>query len=214
MSVQQVQRVISYVTSTFASGQVSQVSGCPGGPVLVGLGPGEERLARRLSTRFGGDLVMTVGLTSYVGRPGRSPLCGSLEPSAPLPVGLDLSLDLDHRYVRSGSAFNGEVVVREHGTDSFLMDTGQPLQAVVVRPGTLQVVGVFSEGIGGTGFAPRVTPGSSGAIPVIGGTARCDGGSGSALPPGTYQVIVRVAPETSAHTPAYLTPATTIHLTR
>ena len=213
MSPQQVQAVMSHLTAATGTGQVSELSGCPGGPVLLGLNPGEEQLARRFASRFGRDLLMTVGLTFCLGRPGQSPLCGSLEPSAPLPKGVHLALDLDHENVHSGAQFNGKVVVSEQGPGSFLMDTGQPLQAVIVRSGTLQVVGVLSEGVAGTGFAPRLALGSSGTIPVVGGTARCDGGVGSAVPPGTYQAVVRAAPETSPHTPAYLTPATTIHVT-
>ena len=214
MSAQKVQQVINYVTSTTTSGQINQVSGCPGGPVLLGLTPGEERLAQQLGARFGSDLHMTVGLTSYAGKSGRSPQCGSLEPSAPLPAGLHLVLELNSRNIRSGATFNGKVVVDEQGPGSFLMDTGQPLQAVVVRLGTLQVVGVFSGGIAGTGYLLSLAPGHSGSVPIVGGTARCDGGVGSALPPGNYQVIVRVAPETSPQTPAYLTPGITIHVIR
>jgi hypothetical protein len=214
MSAQKVQQVITYVTSTTTSGQISQLSGCTGGPVLLGLTPGEERLARQLGARFGSDLHMTVGLTSYAGKPGRSPLCGSLEPSAPLPAGLHLALELNSRNIRSGATFNGKVVVDEQGPGSYLMDTGQPLQAVVVRSGTLQVVGVFSLGIAGTGYLLNLAPGHSGSVPIVGGTARCDGDFGSALSPGNYQVIVRVAPETSPQTPAYLTPGITIHVIR
>jgi hypothetical protein len=86
------------------------------------------------------------------------------------------------------------------------MDTGQPVQAVVVLPGRRRVVGVYSGGIAGTGYVVRVGPGQSQTIPMIGGTARCDGGIGSALPRGNYQVIVQIAPEQKPHSPAYLTP--------
>lgn len=59
--------------------------------------------------------------------------------------------------------------------------------------------------IGGTGFTVDLAPGESRTVPVVGGTARCDGGIGSALAPGN-QVIVRVAPEAQRQTPAFLTP--------
>jgi hypothetical protein len=155
----------------------------------------------------------TVGLTTYDGSPGRSPRCGMLPPSASLPVGLHLVLQLKHNSVRSGAAFSATVIVDEHGPGRFTMDTGQPLVAVVVRPGTLQVVGVYSGGIAGTGYSLLLTPGKSGTITTLGGTARCDGGLGSALPPGTYQVIVRVAPEGRHQYPAYLTPPLTLRVT-
>jgi len=93
------------------------------------------------------------------------------------------------------------------------MDTGQPIQAVVVVRGTRRVVGVYSGGIAGTGYFVRVGPGLSETIPVFVGTTRCDGGIGSALPPGKYQVIVQVAPETTPHSPAYLTPPVALRVT-
>jgi hypothetical protein len=136
-----------------------------------------------------------------------------LPPSPSLPVGLHLVLQLKHNSVRSGAAFSATVIVDEHGPRSFTMDTGQSLVAVVVRSGTLQVVGVYSGGIAGTGYILHLTPGKSRTIPTFGGTARCDGGLGSALPPGTYQVIVRVAPEGRHQYPAYLTPPLTLRVT-
>ena len=136
MSARQVQQVVGSVTSGLGGGRISSVAGCPGGPVHVGLAPGQEPLARWLSARFGRDVALTVGLTTYAGHPGRSPRCGSLERAAPLPSGLRLGLDLDSRSVRSGSTFTGHVVVSDQGPGGFSMDTGQPLQAVVVRVGS------------------------------------------------------------------------------
>jgi hypothetical protein len=181
--------------------------------VLIGLTPGNEQLAHQLLVDYGRKIAVTVGLTTYDGSPGRSPRCGMLPPSASLPVGLHLVLRLKHNSVRSGAAFSATVIVDERGQGRFTMDTGQPLVAVVVRPRTLQVVGVYSGGIAGTGYSLLLTPGKSGTIPAFGGTARCDGGLGSALPPGTYQVIVRVAPEGRHQYPAYLTPPLTLRIT-
>jgi hypothetical protein len=92
------------------------------------------------------------------------------------------------------------------------MDTGQPMQAVVVRPGTTHVVGVYSGGIAGTGYGPRLAPGRSSSVDVIGGTARCDGGYGSALPPGRYQVVALVMDERGT-APRYLTPPVSLTIT-
>ena len=201
------------VLAISGTAELLMLSTCPGGPVLVGLQPGQEVLAHRLWSRYGGDVSISVGLTSYDGTPGRSPRCGVVHQPSPLPMGLRVTLDLSSQYVRSGSSFDAKVVVTNDESINFSMDTGQPLQAVIVRPGTRQVVGIYNGGIGGTGFGRRLSPGQSEAIPVIGGTARCDGGIGSALPPGRYQVIVRVAPETQPQTPTFLTPPVTIHVT-
>ena len=195
------------------NGKLVMLGVCPGGRVVVGLAPGLEKLAHTLWVRYGGDVSLTVGLTSYDGSPGRSPLCGVVPPSDPIPTGLHLALHLPSGSVRSGATFNGNAVVSESGPGSFAMDTGQPIQAVVVVPGTRRVVGVYSGGIAGTGYLVRVGPGQSETIPVSGGTTRCDGGVGSALPPGNYQVIVQVAPETRLHSPAYLTPPVALRVT-
>ena len=158
-------------------------------------------------------MAVFVGLTIYNGSPGRSPRCGRLTPSAALPLGLHLALQLQRKSVRSGGTFSGVVVVSEHGPGSFSMDTGQPLEVVVVRPGTLRVVALYGEMIAGTGYLTHLSSGKTSTIPVVGGTARCDGGLGSALPPGTYRVIVRVAPEGRHQYPAYLTPPVTLRVT-
>ncbi|MGA2805926.1 MAG: hypothetical protein ABSF89_16315 [Acidimicrobiales bacterium] len=212
LTTAQATRIIDRV-NVIAVGQLQMTAACPGGPVLIGLTPGNEPLAHRLLADYGRNMAIFVGLTTYNGSPGRSPRCGRLTPSAALPLGLHFALQLKHKSVSSGRDFFGTVVVSEHGSGSFSMDTGQPLEAVLVRPGTLQVVGVESEGIAGTGYLTHLSSGKTSTIPVVGGTARCDGGLGSALPPGTYQVIVRVAPEGRHQSPAYLTPPVTLRVT-
>jgi hypothetical protein len=201
---ERVQQAVIALTST--NGRLLELAPCPGGPIVVGLAPGQESLAHELWARYGDDVSITVGLTSYDGSPGKSPLCGVVPASDSIPTGLHFALDLPSPSIQSGSNFGGNVAISESGPGSFQMDTGQPIEAVVVVPGTRRVVGVYGEGIGGTGYVKDVTPGQSETIPVVGGTARCDGGVGSVLPPGHYQVIVQVAPETKPHSPAYLTP--------
>lgn len=212
MTTEQEHQILGYVTK-IAGGELTYDSACPGGPVMVGLNPGDESIAHRISIRYSADVFISIGLTVYDGTPGHSPHCGALEPSMPTPDGLRFTLVLKSQSVRSGSTFTGSVVVSDSGPGTFFMDTGQPLQAVVVRKGTRQVVGVFSGAIGGTGYGRRLTAGQSESIGVIGGTARCDGGVGSALPPGGYQAIVQLAPETSPHTPSYLTPPVALQVT-
>jgi hypothetical protein len=215
MSMDREQQVMASVTTLAGHGdRIQQIGPCPGGPVIVGLAPGQEHLAHLIWARFGRDVSLVVGLTAYHGSAGRSPRCGTVHRSSPLPAGLRLALRLKTSTVRSGAMLGVNVIVTYDGPARFFMDTGQPLEAVVVRRGTRRVVGVYSGGIGGTGYGPRLAPGQSGKIPVIGGTARCDGGIGSALPPGRYQVIVQVAPETVPHSPAYLSPPVALRVHR
>jgi hypothetical protein len=205
MTMQQQQEILEYVAKA-AGTELSNESACPNGPVVVGLNPGNEAIAHQIWTRFGTDIAISIGLTVYDGTPGRSPRCGTLRPSMPDPDGLRFILRLKSQRVESGGQFGGSVVITESGPGAFFMDTGQPLQAVVVKRNTREVVGVFSGAIGGTGYAKRLSAGQSESIDVIGGTARCDGGVGSALPPGRYQAFVEVSPETSPHSPSYGTP--------
>ena len=215
MTAGQVQQVSSAISALGAAGgTVQMVAPCPGGPVIVGLDPGQEALAHRLTAQYGRDVSITVGLNAYTGAPVRSPTCRAVPRTDPLPAGLELSTVLDRPTVRPGGSFGGTVVVHERGPGSFFMDTGQPLVAEVVKTGTRQVVGVFNGAVGGTGYGARLGPGGSESIPFVGGTARCDGGFGSALPPGTYQVVVRVAPETAPGEPAYLSSPVTLHVGR
>jgi hypothetical protein len=186
---------------------------CPQGIVLLALTPGSEALARRIQARYGPAVKISVGLTDWDGKPGRSPRCGPLPPTTAVPPGLAVSLRLTSRTVRSGSNFAGSVVVRNKGTGSFEMDTGQPMQAVVVRTGTRRVVGVYSGGIAGTGYGPRIEPGHSYRVNVFGGTARCDGGYGSALPAGRYQVVTLVMDE-SGKAPRFATPPVSLTVTQ
>lgn len=179
---------------------------CPGGPVIVSLQPGREWLARRLDATYGSDLAIFIGLTTWDGRPGRSPVCGALPQPTLLPRGLRLSLHLDHTTVTSGAGFLSTVVIRELAPSRFSMDPGQPVEAVVVRTGTQRVVGVYSGAIGGTGYPVHLVRGQSKTVAVIGGTARCDGGMGSALPAGDYGVVVQISNEGNGATPDYLTP--------
>ncbi len=212
LTTAQATRIIDRV-DVIAGGQILMTAACPGGPVLIGLTPGNEPLAHQLLADYGRNMAVSVGMTIYDGFPGRSPRCARLTPSAALPLGLHLALQLQRKSVRSGGTFSGAVVVSEHGPGSFSMDTGQPLAAFVVRPGTLQVVALYGEGIAGTGYLTQLTPGEASTIPAVGGTARCDGGLGSALPPGTYQVIVQVFPEGRHPFPVYLTPPVTLRVT-
>lgn len=185
--------------------RVMGTSPCPDGPIQVQLEPGEETLARALAREYGPAISLSVGMNRYDGNPVRSPRCGSLPQVDPLPAGLRLRLRLRERVIRSGSNFLGSVVISEHRDARFYMDTGHPLLAWVLHRGTRHVVGVYAGAVAGTGFTTRLRRGERHAVPVIGGTARCDGGFGSALQPGRYSVVVLVFSEGMSPGPIYVT---------
>ena len=173
-------------------GGMDSVAPCPGGPVVVQLRPGRERLARKLEEQYGSKVAIFVGLTAWHGRPGRSPVCGPLPAVPEVRHDVALSLRLDEATVTSGSDFTGTVTLLNNGPGLFEADIGQPLQAVLVRVGSNRVVGVYTDGIAGTGLPVKLAPGHSKVVAVVGGTARCDGGVGSPTPPGLYGVTVLV----------------------
>jgi hypothetical protein len=201
-----------------AGKQLLELGPCTQGLVTVGLTSGSERLAERIRAAYGPAVLITIGLTSWEGHVGRSPRCGSLPTSSKPPPGLSLSVRLASNTVQSGENLEGTVVVDYHAGGSsadvapFELDTGQPMQAVVVRRGTDRVVAVYGGGIAGTGYELHLHPGESSRIPVLVGTTRCDGGLGSALPPGHYQVIALVMDETGKP-PRYTTPAVGLTVT-
>ena len=174
--------------------------------VDVGLMAGREALAAHLAATYGSKVSITVGLTSYCGGSGRSPVCASLPPGDTVPPGLRLDLALEHPTIKSGDLGTATLFVREDGPGTFQMDTGQPLVAWVVRRGTRQVVGAYDGEIAGTGYGPLLEPGHADSIQVFFGTARCDGGLGSALPPGHYDVVVYMHPEGPSGGPFYYAP--------
>ena len=175
---------------------------------LVFLTPGSEALAARLRARFG------PGVQVFIGPDPTKPIwnCWPFLPSTSAPPGLDLSLHLDTGSVQRGGNFGGHLTISDHdGPRTFSMDTGQPLVVDVVRWGTKQVVGTYTGGLAGTGYARRIVPGQSYQVDVLGGTSRCDG-SDSSLPAGRYQVIAQVMDERGV-TPRYLTPPVPLTVT-
>ena len=176
-------------------GGMDSVASCAGGPVVVQLRPGKERLARLLQEQYGSRVAIFVGLTAWHGRPGRSPVCGPLPAVPEVRHDVALSLRLDEARVTSGSDFTGTVTLLNNGPGPFEANIGEPVQAVLVRAGSNRVVGVYGDGIAGSGLLLKLAPGQSKVVPVVGGTARCDGGVGSAMPPGLYDVTVLVRDE-------------------
>ncbi len=61
-----------------------------------------------------------------------------------------------------------------------------------------------------------LAPGQSGTIDVVFGAGRCDGGPGSAIPPGEYRLVVALTTEGADRTsaPAYLSPEIPMTVTK
>ncbi len=152
-----------------AGGRFQGIAPCPSGRIIVWLTPGSEGLAKQLQDKYGSALTISVGLTIWNGHAVRSPQCGSLPSWTAPPRGLSLSLHLKTDTVRSGDVVTGNVEITNRGTAPFFMDTGQPLQAVIVRRGTHRIVGAYTGGIAGTGYGMRLTKGQHENVPTSSG---------------------------------------------
>ena len=110
-------------------------------------------------------------------------------------------LHLDRTEIRRTDGLQGMLTVTTSGP-GFRMDTGDPLTASIVEPGTRHVVATVAGQGGIAGVGRDLTPANH--IGVLVGTARCDGGIGSAVPPGSYGVVVRITAEGSGDKRAFL----------
>jgi len=173
--------------------------------------PGHEQLAAELERRFGDAVNIRMGTTRYCGGPGQSGRCADAQGATSLPRGLHLALTLENRTVsRSDPAAAGSLKVRYDGPGTFDLGPGRPIVAHLVKPGTRTVIGTYTGGTFGTGLAVHLSAGQEQTIDVIIGIARCDGGIGSALPPGTYVVRTPLGPDGGP--PDYLAPEVALNI--
>ena len=197
---------------SIVKGKVSSV-GTGEHAVEVNLFPGREALAASLAARFGNAVAITVGLAPYHCGDGKSRRCPPLQGSSNLPPGLHLALRLGTSSMRAATtSMNATLVVRDDSPKSLTMDTGQPLVADIVIPGTRTVVGTYGGGIGGTGFGFTLHDGKQVKITTVVAAWRCDGHPGSTLSPGRYGV--RVGISRNERTAEYLAPEVPLTITR
>ena len=178
----------------FAGTHVMGVGQCAHGLLVVMLTPGSEALAQKVHAKFGPSIQIMVGWTVWNGHPGRSATCGTLAAPTSTPAGYSSVLHLRSRVIKVGADLKGHVAFRNtSATQNVRVLTDSPIQVVVTKPGTRRVVGVFTGGIAGTAAAPLLVPGQSQNVAIVGGTGRCDGGIGSALPAGRYDAVAEVS---------------------
>lgn len=180
--------------------------------IFLMLSPGQEALAARVQARFRGAVQIQVGGVPYNCGDGASRDCGDLAGSSRLPPGLHLVLKLDATSFGPDATISGTVTVRNDGAALGSWDTGQPLTAVMVEPGTRKIVGTYGGLVAGTGYGFNLTHGRTATIRVVLGASRCDGKRGSVVPPGRYDALVELGPTERSR--AYLTPEVPITVTR
>jgi hypothetical protein len=187
-------QAIEKEVAAFAGKHLVGVGQCAHGLLVVMLTPGTEALAKRVRAHFGPSVQIMVGWTVWNGRPGRSATCGTLAAPTSTPPGYSLVLHLRSRVIKIGADMTGHVAFRDtSATQSVRVLSESPIEVVVTKPGTRRVVGVLTGAIAGTAAAPLLIPGETQNVAVVGGTGRCDGGIGSALPPGRYDAVAEVS---------------------
>jgi hypothetical protein len=180
--------------AAFAGKHLIGVGQCAHGLLVVMLTPGSESLAQKVRAEFGPSVQIIVGWTVWNGHPGRSATCGTLAAPTSTPAGYSSVLHLRSRVVTTGANLTGHVAFHDtSATQNVRVLTESPIEVVVTKPGTRRVVGVFTGAIAGTAAALLLVPGQSQNVAVVGGTGRCDGGIGSALPPGRYDAVAEVS---------------------
>lgn len=212
------ERIRAFVgTHTYGLGQ------CGHGLLVLTLAPGSEAFAKKVRAKFGPSVQIMVGFTVWNGNPGRSPTCGALGAPTSAPAGYSSVLHLRSRVIKVGGDLKGHVTFRSTSTLNVRVLTDQPIEVVVTKPGARRVVGVVTGFFVGTAYAPSLAPGQSQNVAIVGGTGRCDGGVGSALPPGRYDAVAEVSgvaidgPEGGPGgqpTPTYFTPFVPIQIVR
>jgi hypothetical protein len=189
----QIQAIEKEVAS-LAGNLLIGVGQCAHGLLVVMLTPGSEALAQKVRADFGPSVQIMVGWTVWNGHPGRSATCGTLAAPTATPADYSSVLQLRSRVIKIGAELTGHVAFRDtSATQSVRVLTESPIEVVITKAGTRRVVGVFTGAIAGTAAAPLLVPGQSRNVTVVGGTGRCDGGIGSALPPGRYDAVAEVS---------------------
>lgn len=186
-------RAIEKRITAFVGHHLTSIGQCGNGIIELALAPGSEDLAKKVRAHFGPTIQIDIGLSVWDGRPGPSPTCGDLPKPSSEVAGYSIALDLGSRNVISGANLKGHVALRDTDKAPVRLLTTNPIEVVITKPGTRRVVGLYAGFIAGTAYVPLLIPGQTRAIPIVGGTARCDGGIGSALPPGHYDAVAEVS---------------------
>jgi hypothetical protein len=178
---------------SFVSKAKGGVGMCEHGLMIVMLPVGSESLAQKVRAKFGPSVQIMVGFTNWDGHPGKSPFCGTLARPAATPAPYSTTLTLRSTRIKVGQNFTGNVAFHNTSEMSLSYLTIDTVEAVVIRPGTRRAVGIFTGQFALPGLVINIGPGQTKNIFAIGGTGRCDGGYGSALPPGHYDAVAQVS---------------------
>ncbi len=162
--------------------------------VQVHLRADQELLAADLFARYGDLVTITVGAFPY---PLPSPasvttpdLCKWSVPVGAEVVGGLRATPMTAGSVQSGHDGRGTVTVTNTSNASVSFSGGTPYAAVLLKPGTDELAGVYDSEIAGVGSGATLRSGEHLTVDMLIGTASCDAVAGYAVAPGIYDVIV------------------------
>ena len=221
-TVAQLQAIETQVVAD-AQSKKSDFRDFPGGPVgnsnqvvSFGLAPGDEQLAQLYVDRWGDAVRIMVGTVVYVpsgcGVQQLSRGCPDVTGVDPASSGVALAVTTATPVIAQRDFGGAALTVTDTGSTRFFIDIGHPIRGVLVYPGTTRVAGIVG-GVKGTGQRIDLAPGASTTIDVGFEANRCDGGPGSAVPPGTYDLRVVLTSEDTTDHRAYLAPAIAVTVT-
>ena len=149
-------------------------------------------IAEQIHVTYGDLLTIQVGLLPYPDPASAGVDCSAIVKDIVTDTPLRVSARLDTARVVTGQDFRGTVTVTNTGAEVVEFESGDPMTAVIYLRGSNQVVGAYEGGTDGVGTGGTLQPGGTIDIGVLGGTASCEPSLGYALPPGPYDVRVRV----------------------
>lgn len=177
--------------------------------VQVHLRADQEVLAADLVSRYGDLVSITVGVHPYPMPPPESlstpDLCTWSVPTGEEVVsGLRATPKVEGP-IRSGQDGRGTITIANTSNGTVTFSAGTPYAAVLLKPGTDEVIGVYDSDIAGVGTGATLKPGGSTTADMLIGTAGCILTAGYAVPAGTYDVVVmltdiQVGPDSALHT--------------
>ncbi|HEV7888801.1 MAG TPA: hypothetical protein VGO92_14685 [Acidimicrobiales bacterium] len=177
-------------------------TGIAGDVAVVFLPPCAEgaAAAARLYERFGSSIRITLGFQPYPAPPGRdepepevaSAVAPARAETVPAPDGVTLEVRLASSSVVSGHGVEGVLVVGNDGPLDREFSGGLWLLGCVVDPADGAVVGLPMEPMPLVLVGRRAPAGGSVEVPVRVGTAGTRRGRPAAVPPGRYEVRVRL----------------------
>ena len=203
------QDVIGYSTAAAEPKQV----------VDVYLSPGDEAFAQQFVDRLGDAIRVHVGEVVYVGPgcgdPEASRTCSDLVDVDAAASGLTLTLTATTSMIEQRQTGEATLTIANNGANQFHTSFSLPaVTGVLVASGSRHVVGVTRTQPGLGSGTIDLAPGQSASnVKVVFATRRCDGGVGSAVPPGTYGLRVALTSYGVTGPTSYVSPEITVTVT-